>query len=56
MEYHCTVIASNIADKSLDKVAMFSGDGSYLGSFGGSGSGPGELSNPHGIFVNQGVV
>jgi DNA-binding beta-propeller fold protein YncE len=45
-----------IADKSLDRVVMFSRDGSYLDSFGSSGSGPGELSNPRGIFVNQGVV
>lgn len=45
-----------IADKSLDKVVMFSKGGDYLGSFGSSGSGPGELSNPQGIFVNQGVI
>lgn len=45
-----------ISDKSLDKVAMFTVTGNYLGSFSDSGSGPGELSNPRGLFIYQGVV
>jgi DNA-binding beta-propeller fold protein YncE len=45
-----------IADMSLDKIVMFSKDGTYLDSFGTHGSGPNEINNPRGISVYQGVI
>lgn len=45
-----------VTDSENSRVAMFSLKGKYRGSFGGSGSGPGELREPHGIAFYDGVV
>ncbi len=45
-----------ISDSANNRVAMFSLDGKYRGSFGASGSGPGELREPQGVAFYDGVV
>ena len=35
-----------VLDRSTDRIVVFSGDGEFVRSFGGSGEGPGELRSP----------
>lgn len=45
-----------VVDSEKDRVAMFSSDGSYRGSFGSDGSGRGRLSSPKGVDFYDGVL
>jgi hypothetical protein len=45
-----------VADALDCAVKIFSQDGRYLGSFGGKGQGPGELSFPSGVCVDGDVI
>ncbi len=42
-----------VADHALDRVDEFSSSATYIRSFGGSGSAPGELDEPHGITLDS---
>ena len=45
-----------VADSETHHVAMFTLEGQYKGSFGGNGSGAGELRTPQGVAVHEGIV
>ncbi|MDQ6670308.1 MAG: hypothetical protein M3069_06085 [Chloroflexota bacterium] len=42
-----------VSDYALDRVVKFGPDGSVLGQWGGSGSGPGQLNAPFGVAVDD---
>lgn len=45
-----------VIDQSLDRIAIFHKDGTYLESIGQSGDDPKEFSSPRGIFVQGGII
>ena len=42
-----------ILDRALEEVLIYDSDGSYLGGFGGSGSGPGEFTKPGDLALSD---
>ncbi|MDT8422963.1 MAG: hypothetical protein RQ724_04220 [Desulfuromonadales bacterium] len=45
-----------VADRGLDRIAMFTRDGEFLGSFGADGSDPKEFDDPGGIAIFDGNI
>jgi sugar lactone lactonase YvrE/tetratricopeptide (TPR) repeat protein/fibronectin type 3 domain-containing protein len=45
-----------VLDSDQNRVAMFTLEGQYKGSFPGKGSGPGSLSSPQGLAYAEGIV